>query len=197
VSALYELPIFPLNTVLFPGGVLPLKIFEQRYMGMASECMREGRPFGVCLIEKGQEVGAPAQPHAVGVEARIVEWDMQQLGVLQVTTRGGSRFRIVDSAVDHEGLRRARVAPIADERPCAVPAAQQTLLALLREIVAEVGNDRIPEPHDYENAVWAGYRYCEVLPIPLAARQKLLELDDTVSRLEIIQQFLQQRGLAQ
>ena len=75
--------------------------------------------------------------------------------------------------------------------------AQQNLLALLREIVAEVGNDRIPEPHDYENAVWAGYRYCEVLPIPLAARQKLLELDDTVSRLEIIQQFLQQRGLAQ
>ncbi len=193
----YELPIFPLNTVLFPGGVLPLKIFEQRYMAMTSECMREGRPFGVCLIEKGQEVGAPAQPHAVGVEARIIDWDMQQLGVLHVTTRGGSRFRILDSAVDREGLRRARVMPIADEKPLAVPAAQQGLLALLREIVAEVGNERIPEPHDYDNAVWAGYRYCEVLPIPLAARQKLLELDDAVSRLEIIQQFLQQRGLAQ
>lgn len=197
MSTTYELPIFPLNTVLYPGGVLPLKIFEQRYMTMTAECMREGKPFGVCLIDKGQEVGAPAQPHSVGVEARIVDWDMQQLGVLHVITRGGSRFRIVDSAVDREGLRRARVLPIADEKPLAVPAAQQGLLALLREIVAEVGNERIPEPHDYDNAVWAGYRYCEVLPIPLAARQKLLELDDAVSRLEIIQQFLQQRGLAQ
>ena len=77
-----------------------------------------------------------------------------------------------------------------------MPEEQQNLLTLLREIVAEVGAERIPEPHDYANAVWAGYRYCEVLPIPLAARQKLLELDDTISRLEIIQQFLQQRGLA-
>ena len=197
MSAVYEIPIFPLNTVLFPGGVLPLKIFEQRYMTMASECMREEKPFGVCLIAQGREVGQPAEPHAVGVEARIVDWDMQQLGVLHVTTRGGSRFRIVDSVVDHEGLRRARVEPIADESPQPVPEAQQTLLMLLREIVAEVGAERIPEPHDYANAVWAGYRYCEVLPIPLAARQKLLELDDTISRLEIIQQFLQQRGLAQ
>ena len=197
MSAVYDLPIFPLNAVLYPGGVLPLKIFEQRYMTMASECIRDGKPFGVCLIEKGKEVGGPALPHMVGVEARIVDWDMQQLGVLHVTARGGSRFRIVDSVVDREGLRRARVAPIADERPLAVPAAQQNLLALLREIVAEVGNDRIPEPHDYANAVWAGYRYCEVLPIPLVARQKLLELDDTVSRLEIIQQYLRQRGLAQ
>ena len=196
MSSVYEIPIFPLNTVLFPGGVLPLKIFERRYMAMTSECMREDKPFGVCLIAQGREVGQAAEPHAVGVEARIVDWDMQQLGVLHVTTRGGSRFRIIDSAVDHEGLRRARVEPIADESPQPVPEAQQNLLTLLREIVAEVGAERIPEPHDYANAVWAGYRYCEMLPIPLAARQKLLELDDTISRLEIIQQFLQQRGLA-
>lgn len=193
----YEIPIFALNTVLFPGGVLPLKIFEQRYMSMAAECLREDKPFGVCLIAQGREVGQPAQPHAVGALARIVDWDMQQLGVLHVTTRGASRFRIVDSALDREGLRRARVEAIADEPPQPVPEAQQSLLTLLREIVAEVGAERIPEPHDYANAVWTGYRYCEVLPIPLAARQKLLELDDTISRLEIIQQFLQQRGLAE
>ena len=196
MSSVYEIPIFPLNTVLFPGGVLPLKIFEQRYMTMTSECMREEKPFGVCLIGQGCEVGQAAEPHAVGVQARIVDWDMQQLGVLHVTTRGGRRFRIIDSTVDHEGLRRARVEPIADESSQPVPEEQQNLLTLLREIVAEVGAERIPEPHDYANAVWAGYRYCEVLPIPLAARQKLLELDDTISRLEIIQQFLQQRGLA-
>jgi Lon protease-like protein len=159
--------------------------------------MREGKPFGVCLIAQGREVGQPAEPHAVGVEAHIVDWDMQQLGVLHLTTRGGSRFRIVESTVDHEGLRRAHVEPISDESAQPVPEAQQSLLTLLREIVAEVGAERIPEPHHYANAVWAGYRYCEVLPIPLAARQKLLELEDAISRLEIIQQFLQQRGLVQ
>lgn len=197
MSSVYEVPIFPLNTVLFPGGVLPLKIFEQRYMAMTAECMREEKPFGVCLIAQGREAGQPALPHPVGVEARIVDWDMQQLGVLHLTTRGGRRFRIIDSAVDREGLRRARVEPIADEPPQPVPETLQNLLNLLREIVAEVGVERIPEPHDYADAVWTGYRYCEVLPIPLAARQKLLELDDTISRLEIIQQFLRQRGLAE
>lgn len=191
-----DLPIFPLNTVLFPGGVLPLKVFEQRYMTMASECLRQDQPFGVCLIKQGREVGEAAQPHAVGALARIVAWDMQQLGVLHLVTRGGGRFRILDSAVDRQGLRRARVEPIADEPPQPVPEAQQNLLTLLREIVTEAGAKRIPEPHDYADAVWAGYRYCELLPIPLAARQKLLELEDTISRLEIIQQFLQQNGLA-
>lgn len=192
----FELPIFPLGTVLFPGGVLPLKIFEQRYMSMASECMRTQTPFGVCLIADGKEVGAPATPHNVGVVAHITDWDMQQLGVLHITTRGGSRFRIVDSTVDAQGLRRAMVAPIADEVSQPVPKAQHSILPLLHEVVAEMGPTRVPEPHQYDDAVWVGYRYCEFLPIPLAARQKLLELDDTVSRLEIIQQYLAQRGLA-
>jgi Lon protease-like protein len=190
-----DLPIFPLNTVLFPGGLLPLKIFEQRYMEMAKDCLKRDAPFGVCLIADGAEVGAPASPHAVGSTARITDWDMPDLGVLHVTVRGEQRFRILHHAADGSGLIRASVESIEQESACPVPASLQALLPLLRAMVAEVGSQRIPVPHAFDDAVWVGYRYCEMLPIPLAARQKLLELNDTLSRLQIILQFLSQRGL--
>ena len=103
-----DLPLFPLQTVLFPGGRLPLRIFEQRYMDMAKECLRENLPFGVCLIREGREVGEPALPEDVGCTARIVEWDMPQLGVLQVVTRGERRFRIRSHRVQTDGLAPLR-----------------------------------------------------------------------------------------
>jgi uncharacterized protein len=190
-----DLSIFPLKTVLFPDGALPLKIFEARYMDMARECMREEQPFGVCLIAEGAEVGAPAVPHSVGTTARITQWDMQDLGVLQVVVRGGRRFRILSHDRDRQGLVRAKVEWLADETPCAVPAAVDKLVPLLRVMVAEVGADRVPEPHHFADAVWVGHRYAELLPIPLIARQKLLELDDTLSRLEIVFKYLGQHGL--
>jgi len=191
----FELPIFPLNTVLFPGGVLPLKIFEQRYMTMAKECLNQQTHFGVCLIAEGAEVGAPATPHLVGTSALITEWDMPQLGVLEVTTRGGQRFRVLKSEVDRQGLLRAKAAWIQPEAGKEVPEHLHGLLPLLRAIVMDMGTVRIPEPHAFDDATWVGYRYAEVLPIPFGARQKLLELDDPVSRLEIIFEFLSQRRL--
>jgi len=90
-----EIPIFPLGTVLFPGGVLPLKLFEARYLDMAARCMRSNSPFGVCLISEGGEVGEPAVPHGLGTIARIVDWDMSQPGLLFIKTVGGERFRIL------------------------------------------------------------------------------------------------------
>jgi Lon protease-like protein len=128
MSARFELPIFPLNTVLFPGGVLPLKIFEQRYMAMAKDCLREDSPFGVCLIAQGTEVGVPALPHAVGTSARIAEWDMPQLGVLQVASRGGRRFRILSQQADSQGLIRAQVQWLAEEPEQPVPAERAGLI---------------------------------------------------------------------
>ena len=100
------MPLFPLNTVLFPGERLPLRIFERRYMDMASACLRDQAPFGVCLIREGKEVGEPATPHEVGTLARIVHWDMEQLGVLQIVAEGGQRFRILERRVEN-GLLRA------------------------------------------------------------------------------------------
>lgn len=197
MSQTFELPVFALRTVLFPGGVLPLKIFEQRYMRMAKDCLKLDLPFGVCLIAEGQEVGAPATPHEVGTTARISTWDMPQLGVLQVTARGEQRFRILERRTETDGLVRATAEWIAPEPPCEVPEQLRGLLPLLRAIASDLGQERMPPPHAFDDAVWVGCRYAEVLPIPLLARQKLLELDDAVMRLTIISQFLDQRGLAE
>lgn len=190
-----RLPIFPLHSVLYPGGVLPLKIFEQRYMEMAKRCLSERSVFGVCLIARGNEVGDPAEPHAVGSSASIEQWDMQQLGVLRVEARGGQRFRIRSQAADASGLIHAEVEWIAPEPLLPVPEAQSDLVPLLRAIADDIGPQRWPPPHEFDDAAWVGYRYCEVLPIPALARQKLLELTDSISRLEIIQRFLNQRGV--
>ena len=190
-----ELPIFPLQAVLFPGGTLALKIFEPRYMAMAAECLKTGTPFGVCLIAEGNEVGAPARPHDVGSAARIGQWDMPQLGILRVMVRGGQRFRILDRVVDAGGLVRARVDWLRDDAPPAVPESCARMLPLLRQVVEDLGEERVPAPHAFESADWVGYRYAEILPIPALARQKLLELDDSLSRLEIIFRFLEEHQL--
>src|SRR5918995_6119962 len=94
-----EIHIFPLNTVLFPGGLLPLKIFEQRYIEMTKACLRDNRPFGVCLIREGREVGDPAVPETIGCLATIEKWDMPQLGLFQLVARGSERFRLLDTTV--------------------------------------------------------------------------------------------------
>lgn len=188
------LPLFPLQSVLFPGGVLPLRIFEARYMDMARACMKTDAPFGVVLIAQGQEVGAPALPHPVGTSAAIGKWDMAELGLLEIVAHGGRRFRILERTVEAGGLQRARVEWLAD-RQVPVPAPFQNLVPLMQAIARDVGEARMPLPHDFGDAAWLGYRYAEVLPIPMVARQKLLELDDDVSRLEIIQQYLMQHGL--
>ena len=190
-----ELPLFPLNTVLFPGSRLPLKVFEARYMDMVRNCMRESSAFGVCLIAEGNEVGAPAVPHDVGTSAHIVEWDMAQLGVLHVAARGEQRFRILHRAAQPDGLIRAVVSWLDESPVTAIPEHFADIVPLLRAVVSDAGVDAMPEPHDFDDANWVGYRYAEILPIPPKAKQKLLELEDPLLRLSILREFLLQRGL--
>lgn len=189
------LPLFPLNAVLFPGGTLSLKVFEQRYMTLVKNCFKQDSAFGICLIAEGAEVGAPAVPHPVGTEARIVAWDMTQPGILNIAVRGEGRFRILSSAADATGLLQARIEPIAAEPALPVPEALAALVPLLQAMAADAGAERLPPPHRFDDAAWVGYRFCELLPIPAIARQKLLELEDPVSRLEIVFKFLAQRNL--
>ncbi|NLF53077.1 MAG: peptidase S16 [Thauera phenolivorans] len=194
MAELARLPLFPLKAVLFPEGLLALRVFEPRYMDMVSRCMREDAGFGVCLIAAGEEVGEAAVPHPLGTEARIAQWDMASAGVLNLVVRGGRRFRIEDHELERDGLLTASVRWL-DEPPAQpVPATQARIVALLRSIADEIG-ERMPAPHRFEDAAWVGARYAELLPIPLLARQKLLELDDVLSRLEIIQQYLHQHAL--
>jgi uncharacterized protein len=190
-----KIPIFPLNTVLFPEGLLPLRVFETRYMDMTRDCLKRNRPFGVCLIREGAEVGAPAVPEAVGCLARITDWDMQQQGILGLRTRGGQRFRIVERSAGSEGLISAEVELVAPEPPAPVPAEYAGCAKLLQMLVADQGKEIFAEPHAFHDAAWVGYRLADILPVPLVAKQKLLELTDSLQRLAILQRYLEQRGL--
>lgn len=189
-----RIPLFPLNTVLFPGSIQPLKIFEQRYLDMAASCLKNGSPFGICLINSGTEVGEAALPHLVGTLATIGNWDMEQLGILMINAIGGRRFRILDHEVGASKLLEATVELLVEpEAP--FPQNRERLLPLLQRVVSDLGPERIPEPHRYDDAAWVGYRIIEVLPVQNLAKQKLLELDDPLTRLEILEKFLDQRKL--
>lgn len=195
------IPLFPLQSVLFPGGRLPLRIFETRYMDMAKVCLKDGTPFGICLIASGEEVAHPgqgaAQPHEIGTLAHIADWDMQQLGVLNVTAQGGSRFRIVKQWTEPSQLLRAEVEAIADPAVLPIPGDYARLVPLLRAIVEEMAKSNAgpATPHRFFDAGWLGMRYAEVLPIPALAKQKLLEIEDSLDRLEIIYRYLESKGL--
>ena len=196
------IPLFPLQSVLFPGGRLPMRIFEQRYMDMATVCFKESGCFGICLIARGGEVvhagRKPAEPHAVGTLAHIADWDMPQLGVLNIIAQGGERFRLLRHWTEDSGLLRGEVELIAAPAVLPVPGPYARLVPLLRAIVGEMaaGAPNAPAtPHRFFDAGWLGMRYAEVLPIPAVAKQKLLEIEDSLDRLEIIYRFLESKGL--
>jgi Lon protease-like protein len=189
-EATKEVPLFPLATVLFPGGLLPLKIFEQRYLEMAKGCLREGTPFGVCLIREGSEVGAPATHEELGCLARIMQWDMQQLGVLQLVAQGAERFRVLARRIQPDGLIVADIEVLAEHADTPLPERFLACRQLLERIVAEHGERLFARPFLLDSSAWVGARLAEVLPLPAAARQRLLELDDSLQRLEIMQRLL-------
>lgn len=200
------LPLFPLNTVLFPGGVLPLKVFETRYVDMVRECMKNDSAFGVVLIKSGQEVGLAAEPDTVGCLANITQWDMQDLGVLLLRTQGGERFRIIETRVLGDQRLEARVEMINPDAAAAVSDIHLSCAKALKLVIddinakgrAEQGEAFISpfaQPAQLDSTSWVANRWCEILPIPMKARQKLLELENAQSRLAIVHQYLQQHKI--
>ena len=185
--------IFPLGTVLFPGGALPLKIFEQRYLEMTKVCIRDGKPFGVCLIREGAEVGMPAVPETIGCLATIEQWEMKQLGLFTLLARGGDRFRLLDTRVAANGLMTGSI----ERLPAETPAAQvdEACREVLQLIIDRVGSSHFPEPVRLDDATWVGCRLAEVLPIDSRVKQSLLEIDDAAKRLERVREILVEEGL--
>jgi Lon protease-like protein len=175
--------------VLFPGGRLPLRIFEQRYMEMAKACLKAESPFGVCLIREGAEVGAPATPNDVGTLAKIVNWDMPQLGVLHVTARGERRFRTLERRVQTDGLALGRIEFLPDDADSALPQNLSPCAKLLERVI-EQHPALFEAPHRLDSCSWVSSRLAEILPLPLEAKQALLELDDARARLERLQGML-------
>ncbi len=184
-----DVPLFPLNTVLFPGGRLPLRIFEQRYMDMAKACLRDGTSFGVCLIRDGKEVGAPATPVEVGCLARIGAWDMPQLGLLHITAHGEQRFRILERRVQRDGLARGSIQLLPSDVDAPVPEDCLGCVKLLERVIEQQPGLFEP-PHRLDSASWVSSRLAEILPLPLPAKQELLELGDARARIERLNALL-------
>lgn len=191
----FELPIFPLNAVLFPGGLLPLRIFEQRYMDMIKACLKNNQSFGVALIKEGSETGA-ATTEEVGCVATVIDWDMQELGILNVKALGVERFVIADTWILDSGLLMAKVNRVSAEPATALATKNQTCAQVLQQIIERLGTENFNSPLDYDDAVWVSYRLAEVLPLKLLAKQQMLEMNDPAMRIEILHNFLIQQGLA-
>lgn len=177
-------PLFPLGTVLFPDGMLPLKVFEQRYLEMTKACLRDDAPFGVCLIREGREVGMPAAPHSIGCLARIEQWDMPQPNMFHLLARGTERIRVIETSVAGNGLISASVEMLA---PAERSDADADCVALVKRVISEVGPEHLPQPARLDDGAWVAYRMAEMLPLPLLVKHQLLELsrvDDWVREIK-------------
>lgn len=186
-----EVPLFPLSTVLYPGGQLQLRIFEPRYMDLVRECTRTGSAFGVCLILEGHEVGAPAMPAAVGTLARITDFNYREDGLLGIAAEGGSRFRALRTRVRSDGLLRGDVEPWPDEAPQEVPVEFALMQTILERLIETMGPQWRHAPRSsYEDAGWLGFRLAELLPLAGEEQQQLLEMTDPLQRLAAVRDIL-------
>ncbi len=184
-----QIPLFPLNTVLFPGGPLPLRIFEARYIDMISERMRSDAPFGVVLIHEGQEAGA-ASTFTVGTLARITDWYQGSDGLLGVTAIGEQRFRITSTSRMPDGLNVAEVETLPDEEPLPLPDDYKGLAEILEGVLEDLGRLYESLERRYDDAGWVSYRFVEILPLDLEQKQYCLEKADPVERLRIVNELL-------
>jgi Lon protease-like protein len=202
---LSSLPLFPLGTVLFPGGVLPLRVFEVRYLDMVTKCHRAGAPFGVVALEHGHEVRAagapPEQLAGIGTLAHITALERPQPGLLTVQCRGDQRFRIDRASQLKHGLWVADVTLLAADRPLAIPADLQHTAHALNKLYAGLRAQAAAAPLPaagselFDDAGWVANRWCELLPLPAAVRQHLMSLDSPLLRLELVADALGKAGI--
>lgn len=186
------IPIFPLHAVLYPGGVLALKIFEQRYLDMTKACVRDGTPFGVCRIREGQEVGVPAVAEQIGCTAVIAHWEMPHLGLFELRARGERPFRILTQSTQANGLINAEIEMLADAAGDVQPESFDLCRQVLQQVVEKIGADYFDPPLAYDDPRWTSYRLSEVLPLDGGEKQALLELRDDGARLDRLRSYLQQ-----
>ena len=189
--SIVEIPLFPLRTVLFPGGFLPLRIFEQRYLTMVRNCARNDTGFGVCLIREGEEAVSPVKTAQVGTYAQIVDWYTFDDGLLGVSATGTVRFITENTWQEDDGLFRAQVRVLPESEASQVPEAYSVLSDVLGRFMDKV-SDNYPEytPDLLQNSLWLGYRLSELLPLGGIEKQHLLELSDPIERLQSLVEIL-------
>ena len=186
-----EIPLFPLRTVLFPDGILPLRIFEQRYLSMVRECASNGSGFGVALILEGEETDSPVQPAEIGTVARIIDWYTLEDGLLGVSAVGTTRFMLQRMRRRGDGLLLGTVSFLPDAAPSPVPEAYSLLSQVLGRLMEQYG-EHYPSftTERLDDSVWVGYRLAELLPLELTEKQRLLELSDPFDRLQKLLEIL-------
>lgn len=185
-------PLFPLHSVLFPGGALPLRIFEPRYLDMVGKCMKTECLFGICLISEGSEVGKAAQTYPVGTLGDISYFQQLKDGCLGITVRGIQRFRIISTEVMPNQLVLARVETIPQEEPRPMPEHYGRMAGILEGIFEHLGQPYTNLPKDYDDAGWVSSRLAELLPISLMQKQQLLLLNDPLDRLRHLEVMLRE-----
>ena len=200
-----QIPLFPLNTVLFPDGHLPLQVFEVRYLDMINKCIAAERPFGVIALLGGSEVRKPEQQErlaAVGTLARIADWSAPLTGLLHIQCIGTGRFRIVDSERLKTGLWVAEVEALAPDKVVAIPPEQQNVANALGALIRSLQEQKIPSAHmpivapfRLDECGWVANRWCELLSIDVPQKQRLLAQENPVLRLELVQDVLAENGL--
>ena len=178
--------LFPLHTVLFPGGPLPLRIFETRYTDMVRRCMREQQPFGVVLIQEGDEAGPVATTATIGCSVRIADFYTLKDGLLGISCVGERKFRVLRVWRASDGLNMGEVTWIDAEPALALPQEYERLGATLRSAVDELAQQYQHVEKHFDDAAWVGARLTELLPIELNDKQLLLELDDPIARLDAL-----------
>jgi hypothetical protein len=189
-----EIPLFPLGTVLFPGGPLPLRIFETRYIDLVRRCMRDESGFGVVLIREGVEAGGPASTYEVGTYARIVDFSRQPDGLLGIRAAGERRFRILAARRARDGLNLADVVWLPEEPVLPLPAEFAELGPMIDSILTQAGEPYSSLERHPDDAGWVSARLTEVLPVPAVHKQHCLELDDPVERLRYLRPMFEITG---
>lgn len=194
-DAAVELPLFPLGSVLFPDGLLELKIFEARYLDLMSRCMRESAPFGVVGLKSGREVkgAGGVELFEVGTTAELIDVDSASTGILLVRCRGGKRFTLEATRQEPDGLWVGAVSAIDGDAAVAPSSSQADIVKSLVEAIAALaaqGARPFLEPHRFDDAGWVANRWCEILPLPVEAKQRLLTLMDPVARLDVVESLM-------
>lgn len=179
-----EIPLFPLHTVLFPGGAIPLRIFEPRYLDMVGECLRNGTGFGICLISEGSETGGGAQTFEYGTVGDISYWQQLPDGLLGITVRGRQRFRLISNEVRKNKLTIAKVALIPNDPPITLPHRYASFGEMVSDMMEEMGHPYTTLPKHFDDAGWVSNRLAEILPMALVQKQYFLQLDDPLERLD-------------
>ncbi len=181
-----RIPLFPLSSIVLPGGLLPLRLFERRYLDMVRDCFRQQSGFGVCLVKQGGEVGDAALPYPCGTLIKIIDWDQDDGGLLNIVVQGEQKFRITETSVDDAQLLSGEVELLPLEVPAPVPDDLSYLQDSMQQILRQVAPSIEYQQPQFDDALWLGSRYVELLPVPGDVKHELVAMNDPVGRLRSI-----------